>query len=105
MSKARGEDDVNRKPSPEEAAWQWFPAEVHSKPSPMQGPILLSRTTGDFYDPLYGGLCCFVLTTYHSNSVTELKTATSYLHCLSREERRACYDCYIFYLEDLLLKI
>lgn len=43
MSKARGEDDVNRKLSPEEAAWQWSPAEVHSKPSPAQGPILLSK--------------------------------------------------------------
>lgn len=43
VSKTRGEDDVNRKPSPEEAAWQWSPAEVHSKPSPTQGPTLLSK--------------------------------------------------------------
>lgn len=39
----RGEDDVGRKLSPGEAAGRWSPAEVSSKPSPAQGPVLLSN--------------------------------------------------------------
>lgn len=50
--------------------------------------------TRDFYDHLCKGLCCFILlTTFCSNPVTELNTATSCLHRPSQEEGRACYDC------------
>lgn len=66
-------------------------------------PSWFPRPWGDFYDPLYGGLCCSILllTTYCSNPVTELNSKVLSLLPCSRG-RRACHDCSVFYLNSLL---